>query len=287
MNDVAGITLERYAELCAEVSDFPNDPNAQAEIVEKLGVPRSTWEAAQQGWTQRMQDMADMGQTATRFSPMYQAALAAKKGSVEASYDDWVTLNAAVRAYGMEQGLAKYEVSMAAWTQIAGTWNTRMGANMMQYASFHPTVDAEAQRLRAGGAPKPVSLQKQAGSGTASPAAAQAHNPQVAAQQYQNQMMAAAVQANVAQAMASANAQAAAAYGQASQNMGMLGRGMLGVMGYGAIAAGIGPGMTVLVQWSDGNRYPGHVQQVQNGQVLVAFQNGQTQWVPESAVTRQ
>jgi hypothetical protein len=47
-----------------------------------------------------------------------------------------------------------------------------------------------------------------------------------------------------------------------------------------AAAADPAPGARVLVQWSDGNRYPAVVQQAAAGQCLVAFPNGQTQWVP-------
>jgi hypothetical protein len=284
---INGISLERYAELGAEVADHTNDPEAQARVVGALGVSRADWEAAQKGWTARMQDMALMGQVATRFMPLYQAALAKKKGSVEVSYDDWVTLNAAVRAYGVERGLATYGLDMATWAQLSGTWNGRMAANMMQFASFHPTVDAEAQRLRGGGQHRPVSMQRTLGSGGGVAPALAPQTPQAAAQAYENQMTAAAVQGNVAAVMAQAQAQSAAAYAQASKNMGFLGRGVMGAMGYGAIAAGIGPGMTVFVKWSDGNKYPGSVVQVQNGQVLITFQNGQQQWVPENAVEKQ
>jgi hypothetical protein len=42
----------------------------------------------------------------------------------------------------------------------------------------------------------------------------------------------------------------------------------------------------VLVQWSDGNRYPGILQQTAQGQSLVAFPNGTTQWVPTHTVTK-
>jgi hypothetical protein len=38
-------------------------------------------------------------------------------------------------------------------------------------------------------------------------------------------------------------------------------------------------GAQVLVAWSDGNRYPASVVQVSQGQYLVAFPNGQQQWV--------
>lgn len=284
---VAGITLERYAELSAEVADHPQDLDAQARIVGTLGVSRADWEAAVTGWTARMQDMALMGQVASAFMPLYQAALAKKKGSVDVTYEDWVALNAAVQAYGLERALATYGIDMATWTQIAGSWNGKMSQNMMAFQQFHPTVAAEAERLRAGAPHRAVTIQRQAGGGAVVAAAPQPATPQAAAQHYQNQMMGAQVQANVAQVMAQANAQAAAAYGAAAQNVGFLGRGMLGMMGYGAIAKGVGPGMTAMVAWSDGNKYPARVMQVANDQVLVAFQNGQQIWVPESAVTAQ
>ena len=106
------------------------------------------------------------------------------------------------------------------------------------------------------------------------------------AQQLHNQQVADAVRANVAASMAAAQGQAAAAYGNAAASMGFLGRGALGVMSYGALANGVGPGMAVMVQWSDGNRYPAQCVQVGGGQVCVAFGDGRQMWVPESAVTR-
>jgi hypothetical protein len=296
MNDpyspIQGISLERYAELSAEISDHLNDTEAQMRIVESLGVSRADWQAVVAGWTARMQDMSLMGQVATRYMSLYQAALSKKKGSVDVSYDDWVALNAAVQAYGIEGALRAYGIDMTTWTMIAGTWNSRIGQNMMAYQSFHPSVTAEAQRIRSGAAHRPVTFLRQAGgsgsSNAATPAATpQAATPQAAAQQYQNQMVGLQVQADVAQAVAQANAQAAAAYGDVSKNVGFLGRGVLGAMGMGAIAKGIGPGMTVMVAWSNGNRYPGQVVQVSGGKVLVAFQNGQQMWVPENAVSAQ
>jgi hypothetical protein len=38
-------------------------------------------------------------------------------------------------------------------------------------------------------------------------------------------------------------------------------------------------GARVLVQWADGNRYPGVVQQIAPGQSLVGFHDGQQRWV--------
>jgi hypothetical protein len=42
---------------------------------------------------------------------------------------------------------------------------------------------------------------------------------------------------------------------------------------------GFAPGTVVLVQWADGNRYPGTVLQASGTQLLVAFPNGQQHWV--------
>jgi hypothetical protein len=39
------------------------------------------------------------------------------------------------------------------------------------------------------------------------------------------------------------------------------------------------PGVMVLVQWSNGNRYAGTVLQTSGSQVLVTFPNGQQHWV--------
>jgi hypothetical protein len=48
----------------------------------------------------------------------------------------------------------------------------------------------------------------------------------------------------------------------------------------------LAPGTHVLVQWSDGNRYPAVLQQSAQGQSLVAFPNGTQQWVPAHAVSK-
>jgi prepilin-type processing-associated H-X9-DG protein len=45
------------------------------------------------------------------------------------------------------------------------------------------------------------------------------------------------------------------------------------------------PGAPVLVQWSDGHRYPATVMLVHSGQVQVAFPDGRQVWVPQPYVT--
>ena len=40
-----------------------------------------------------------------------------------------------------------------------------------------------------------------------------------------------------------------------------------------------------MVQWSDGNRYPGTVTQVRAPQIEVAFPDGRRVWVPQHVVS--
>ncbi len=289
MTPISGITLERFAELGAEVADSVNDPEAQARIVESKGVSRADWEAASKGWIARMQDPALMGRVAMAYMPLYQAALAKKKGTVDVSYDDYVALSGARAALGAPRFAAQYGLDDVTWTLIAGSWNAKIPTDP-SYRMYGMQVEQESNRIKQGGAPKPVSITSNSGTRTSGGGGVVAPipvQPPQNAQELQNQMMADAVRQQVAQVQANANAKAAAAYGNVAANVGFLGQAALGVMGMGAIAAGIGPGMAVLVQWSDGKRYPGQCTQVANGQVCVTFGDGRQVWVPENAVARQ
>jgi hypothetical protein len=293
LTPIQGISLERFAELGAEVADSVNDQEACARIVESKGVSRGDWDVASKGWIARMQDPALMGRVAMAYMPLYQAALAKKKGTVDVTFDDFIALSGARAALGAPRFAAQYSLDDTTWTQIAGAWTAKIPTDP-RYQMYGMQVEQEANRIRQGGAPKPVSITRTSGGGTATqttggggvvaPVPVQAPRN---AQELENQMMAEAVRQQVAQVQANASAQASAAYGNASANMGFMGQGVLGMVGMGAIAAGIGPGMAILVQWSDGKRYPGQCMQVANSQVLVAFGDGRQMWVPDTSVSRQ
>lgn len=286
MSPIRGISLERYAELSAEITDVAQDPEACARKVEALGVARADWEVAHKGWIERMQDMSLMGSVATAYMPLYQAALNKKRGTVDVSFEDFVALSAAQKAWGRERALQHYGVDDAAWAQIAGAWTTqRIPQDMARYGMYGMLVEQEAQRLAQGGMPKNVQLVGGAAGNAGGVRAAGQPGYAGSAQQVENQMTAHAVQQQVAAQVAAAQAQASAAYGQAAQNVGMFGRAALGAMGLGALASGVGPGMSVFVQWSDGNRYPATVAQVGGGQVQVTFTDGRQMWVPTHAVS--
>jgi len=281
LQPINGISLERYAELGAVIADFVSDTAKVNDAVQREGVALHDWEAAKTGWTARMQDMSLMGRVAMAYMPLYQAALAKKKGGqAMASYEDFVAVSAAMKVYGPEVGLRACNVSMSDWTEVAGHWNNTMAQEMGRYAGHFNYVTQEEQRLRAGGQPKQPQIQRVQGQVPAVPqaganpyAAAMGANP---AHVPQNASPVQAAMMNPAYQQAMANAQ------QVNQNP--MGFGLGQAMNY--MTGGIVPGSQVMVTWSNGQQYPGRVMQTGPQQMQIEFQGGRQEWVPVSAVRK-
>lgn len=281
MQPINGITLERYAELGAVIADFVNDQARVAQAIQGEGVNLGDWEAAKNGWTARMQDMSLMGRVAMAYMPLYQAALAKRKGGqAQASYEDYVAVSAAIKVYGYEVALKACDVSSSDWTEVAGAWQQTMAREMMRFAGHHNLVAQEEQRLRAGGQPKKPQITRVQGQVPATPQAGA--NPYAAAMGADPN----AVPANAGPLQA---AMANPAYQQAMQNAAAIQQNSFG-FGLGQAAAfmtgGIVPGSSVLVTWSNGQSYPGRVMQTAPQQTLVEFQGGRQEWVPNNAVRK-
>jgi hypothetical protein len=281
MQPINGISLERYAELGAAISDFINDTQKVNETVQREGVALPDWEAAKAGWTARMQDMNLMGRVAMAYMPLYQAALAKRKGGqAMASYEDFVAVSAAMKVWGPDVGLKACNVSMSDWTEVAGHWNNTMAREMGRYAGHFNLVTQEEQRLRAGGQPKQPQIQRVQGQMPAVPqpganpyAAAMGANP---AHVPANASPVQAAMMNPAYQQAMANAQ------QINQNSAGFGLGQ--AMNF--MTGGIVPGSNVIVTWSNGQQYPGRVMQTGPQQMQIEFQGGRQEWVPVSAVRK-
>lgn len=81
MKAIGGITLEKYAELCARMDDVIRDKEACIKIALSEGVSRDSWEKAHEGWQERITDPADMGKTASRFMPVWRREVQRLKNS--------------------------------------------------------------------------------------------------------------------------------------------------------------------------------------------------------------
>jgi hypothetical protein len=266
---INGISLERYAELGAAISDVEGELE-QLEIVRSEGVRPEDWQAAKTGWTARMQDMSLMGRVAMAYMPLYQAALARRKGgAASASYEDFVGVSAAIKVFGWEAALRACGVSQSEWTEVAGAWNQRMQQEMQRFAGHPQYLAQEEQRLRSGGQPRRAQVTRSASL------------PQQPAAAVQHQAPATGMDVAMAQAMSNpAMLQAQQAQAAIMQNP----MGFAFGQAQAVLTGGVRAGSRVAVSWSDGNRYPAQVMQAAPGQYLVRFDNGSQQWVPEHAI---
>jgi hypothetical protein len=261
MEQHGGMTLERYAQVSAIVTDVINDPAQCAQVLAGEGIRYEDWQAAQAGWTAKMQSMGDFGQTATRYMQLYQHALNARGGRTEVSFDDYIAMRAGASVWGLDQMLKTYQVSQGQWTQIAGHWNNEIGNNMFKYGGVNVQIGAEEMRLRSGGQPRPISMTKSA--------------------------------PNAATATPVASAGDAFGFAGVANSLGNLFGGAKPAAPAPAPAAappsapaGFAAGSDVLVQWSDGNRYPAKVVAAQGDKVHVQFSDGRQLWVDAPYISR-
>lgn len=276
MQPINGISLERYADLGAALDGTQNDPEAVRRVLAAEGVAEADWEAAKAGWTARMQDMALMGRVAMAYMPLYQAALARRKGGAASlSYEDFVHVSAAIKVFGFEGAVNASGLSQSDWTEAAGQWTAAMAQNMGQYAGHHGHVGQVEAQLRAGAAPRRVQVTRRPGAAPAQP------QPQAQAAMYTPG--ATGMDAAMAQAMQNPMVQQQMqAQAAIQQNPMAFAMGQAGAY----LGGGIVAGSNVMVAWSDGNAYPGRVLQAAPNQYLVQFQNGSQQWIPAQSVRK-
>jgi hypothetical protein len=150
MEPIAGISLEGYAELCALMKDTGTDTDRQAAIAAEHGHSREAWEAAQQGWTERMSDPVTAGTVAVAFMPLYQAALAKAGPAKTATFEQYVRMSAMVQArVPFETMYAEFGITGAEWSQISTTWVDTLTHDNALASTFGDAVAAERAKLEA------------------------------------------------------------------------------------------------------------------------------------------
>jgi hypothetical protein len=83
MDSINGVSLEKYAELCALMANTGGDEAKEFAIATEHGISNDDWKAAKAGWTAKFSDPADMGKTAMAFMPLFQAAQTKLRGGGE------------------------------------------------------------------------------------------------------------------------------------------------------------------------------------------------------------
>ncbi|EYF04164.1 hypothetical protein [Chondromyces apiculatus] len=157
LTPVAGLSVEQYAEICAEVADAPHDPGRVAQALAPRGIARADWETARSGWTTRLQDLSLGGAVVLRFQQAYQAALTNRRGPAPLlSFEDYAAVCGEAMASGLTVTLLRAGIETLRWSQIAFHWNTRIAREPTRFAPFMAMVEQEAARLASGGVPRPA-----------------------------------------------------------------------------------------------------------------------------------
>jgi hypothetical protein len=269
---INGISLERYAELGAELDGITAD-SAQEKKVAELGVAAADWNAAKEGWTARMQDMSLMGAVATKYMGLYNAAIAQKQGNTSISFEDFCAVSAAIQVFGWEAAMNNCGVTQGQWTTISAHWQGKMNLDPMNMGVRRNQLqEQEAARLNAGGQPNPVTIiQGEAGAAPAGGGSGLDPNAAGAMHAAAGQQHAQQWQAHTAGVLNQPGIQGA--------------MGMMGAMNKLGGGDGLIAGRAVMVAWSDGNKYPGTITQDNGNQAHVTFPNGQQMWVEKQHLT--
>ena len=274
---INGISLERYADLAADV-EGTQDPSAQAAIVGAKGVNPIDWEAAKAGWTARMQDMSLMGQVTARFMPMYQEALARRSAGAPAMRAVSGAMPGAVPPPGYGAAPPAVSGAMPGSVPPPGYGAAPPGYGAAPPAGPPPGYAAPPGYGAAppspygaapGYAPQPGYPPPTPQPGYNAPPGYPAPAPGYPQQQgYRPQP--------------GYNAQAAAFGNEVGNAFSAFGNALGSVVN--SVVGTFSYGQAVMVQWSDGQRYPATVMIQQSGQVQVAFPDGRQVWVPQHCV---
>ncbi len=68
---IAGVSLERYVDVSKSLAACNHDQSKAADVAASMGITRSDWSRAAEGWRSRLRSNPHVGQ---RFSALYTAA---------------------------------------------------------------------------------------------------------------------------------------------------------------------------------------------------------------------
>ena len=155
LTPIAGVTLEKYAELCASMKETGGDAEKCVAIAAQQGVGRDAWFAAQNGWNARMSNPATAGTVCIAYMPLYQAALARSGPVATATFEEYVVMSAMINCLdkSLDRMYAHFGIDVYKWSQISTYWVDRLIKDPQLGVAFQNAGKAEIQRLEAGQPP--------------------------------------------------------------------------------------------------------------------------------------
>ena len=160
LDPIAGISLERYADLAAKMKDCGGDLEVCARIAGENGVDRASWQAAMDGWNERMANPATAGTVALAYMPLYQAALAKTGDVATMSFEDYAGASVMLnhKSYGLDRMYAHYGIEVTKWSQISMYWVNKLTTDQALAQRFGSLTGEWRAKLDAGHPPPPAGL---------------------------------------------------------------------------------------------------------------------------------
>lgn len=250
---IAGLSIDRYADLSADVAVARGDALRIGEALGRAGVSAADWEMAHAGWSARLADAVLGLPLAAQFEARYHAALDRLLGPPpDVPPEDFAAMLGEALMGGLPAMGQRRGVSPLAWSRISYRHRSALAAEPARLTAILALAGQIAERRLAGAIP------------AGAPAAAGA--PGAPTDRVFEQDATVAAKA-VGKAVVS--------------GLGALGSALDGV---GKSLIGSKVGDRVIVHWSDGNKYPGTVAQVGKGQYFVTMADGAQHWIPEAFV---
>jgi|SRR5690606_2749462 len=135
-HEIGGVTLLKYAELCAAMSKTePEQTDKHAQIALDHGVNAENWETAKTGWTAMMTNPEHAMAIQQIFMPAYQKGLEAQAGDeAPCSLEDYARIKAAMIYEKDDQGnkidhnivLTRNGFTQQQWNVIEYYWTPRV-----------------------------------------------------------------------------------------------------------------------------------------------------------------
>lgn len=146
LEPIGGVSLEKYAELCAKMQGLTTDDEFGA-VAEQNGVDRPTWDAAREGWNARMYNPQTAAAVAMAYHPLLQAALAQfASPPPEVDFDQYVKMYAMVMKQGEPKMYETYTISPAHWSQVSTSWVGKLTADRALADTFTKAATEEMER---------------------------------------------------------------------------------------------------------------------------------------------
>jgi hypothetical protein len=143
---VAGVSLQKYAELAVKMRSAGNDREACARIAANDGIDRSSWEQATIEWSTRLSSEATRGAVVSVYFRHYQRALLQFGGiSPSATFDAYVEMSAMIRTgtqaprrrpVDVKSMCAAYGIDEEKWADISRHWMTKLMHDPVQFATY-------------------------------------------------------------------------------------------------------------------------------------------------------